>query len=463
MKNLLKWLGIIAIMMVITIKVAPVNATTHVQFKPETVSQLRQLFWHKTLEASSKVYKQDPNMEVNEESISMRFNHVWQYVCSYIFSRAEGALTASFAGLGLLVSMDLTLLADRPPSPITGGYDTLRFALAKDILTVPGFDMNNKAVVSGDFEFKPGKGWYTFYATPFKYKLVNKDSGKIDNDAVEKTLTVERAGIDDICKQFLAENRNEPMYILVQQCSKPYPELVGSKCSPARMAYETDSGQDTTDDRVAKITWTSKGPYVAPTYKGVITSNQGIIAANATHFDASAGTQFVTSANDVNTIQIVYLDTPAIGSTITIIGGSDVNPTIISKGGNFNIASNITLNAGSSITLFIVDENNYVEVGRSEVAVAPTVIPADGHEFDAATGKRWITSANTIATVIVQINNAVTGNTIEIIGGSNTEPTTITDGGDFSLTAAATMTLSVGHSIKLYVRGDNDFVEISRT
>lgn len=91
---------------------------------------------------------------------------------------------------------------------------------------------------------------------------------------------------------------------------------------------------------------------------------------------------------------------------------------------------------------------------------ANTIILADETTPDVADGTSFVTSANSGATEITDLLNAVVGSTIMLQGGSNTNPSTIVDGGNFSLTA--TMTLSTGAYIVLFVRGAHDFVELSR-
>lgn len=88
------------------------------------------------------------------------------------------------------------------------------------------------------------------------------------------------------------------------------------------------------------------------------------------------------------------------------------------------------------------------------------VIAADDTSPDVSTGTSFITSANSGPTEIIDLDNAVPGSTITISGGSNTNSSTISDGGNFSLTGP--MTLSVGSFISLYVRGPHDFVELAR-
>jgi hypothetical protein len=70
------------------------------------------------------------------------------------------------------------------------------------------------------------------------------------------------------------------------------------------------------------------------------------------------------------------------------------------------------------------------------------------------------TGVNTQATAITDLDDAVTGTYIFIKGNTGSYPSTIADSGYFDLSAA--ITLDENTLIQLYVRGNNDFVEIQR-
>ncbi len=93
---------------------------------------------------------------------------------------------------------------------------------------------------------------------------------------------------------------------------------------------------------------------------------------------------------------------------------------------------------------------------------ANTIIDPDETTPDVADGTTFVTSSNTQATEITDLLNAVVGSTIMLQGGSNTNASTIDDGGNFSLAGGVTMTLSTGSFIVLFVRGAHDFVELTR-
>jgi len=112
-------------------------------------------------------------------------------------------------------------------------------------------------------------------------------------------------------------------------------------------------------------------------------------------------------------------------------------------------------------TLTFTSEGPYLSaIYKGAFNPANSVILADETTPNVEDGTSFVTSANTGATEITDLLNAVVGSTIMISGGSNTNPSTISDGGNFSLTA--TMTLNTGSFIVLFVRGVGDFVEMSR-
>lgn len=89
----------------------------------------------------------------------------------------------------------------------------------------------------------------------------------------------------------------------------------------------------------------------------------GTIAADDTTPDVSSASVFYTSANTGATA-ITDLDNPKAGQILRICGGSDTNATTIADSGNFNLSAGFTANADDCITLLVVADNDYIELGR---------------------------------------------------------------------------------------------------
>ena len=73
----------------------------------------------------------------------------------------------------------------------------------------------------------------------------------------------------------------------------------------------------------------------------------------------------------------------------------------------------------------------------------------------------FITSSNTAATAITDLDDPTVGSIIIIIGGSDTNSSTIADSGNFVLSAS--WTASLDDVLCLIVQADNDYVELFRT
>ncbi len=81
---------------------------------------------------------------------------------------------------------------------------------------------------------------------------------------------------------------------------------------------------------------------------------------------------------------------------------------------------------------------------------------------DVSGGNFFITSSNTGATAITDLDNPRAGQLICLIGGSATNSSTIADGGaKFKLSGA--WTASVDETLILYVKEDDYYIEFSRS
>lgn len=78
------------------------------------------------------------------------------------------------------------------------------------------------------------------------------------------------------------------------------------------------------------------------------------------------------------------------------------------------------------------------------------------------TGCHWLmTSANTGATAITDLDDAIEGQTVCLIGGSDTNSSTIADAGNFNLSAA--WTAANNDILCLYIQDVGVYLEVSRS
>lgn len=107
---------------------------------------------------------------------------------------------------------------------------------------------------------------------------------------------------------------------------------------------------------------------------------------------------------------------------------------------------------------------NYQVVGPVRTTVLVTdemTIAVDDATPDVSTGVRFTTSANSGPIAITDLDNPTVDQVIQIVGGSNTNSSTITDGGNFSL--EGNWTASLDAVLILYVQADNDYIEVARS
>ena len=89
-----------------------------------------------------------------------------------------------------------------------------------------------------------------------------------------------------------------------------------------------------------------------------------------------------------------------------------------------------------------------------------TIADGDATPDISGAGKFWTTSSNTGATEITDLVNPLVGSEVCIIGGSDTNSSTISDAANFNLSGG--WTASLDDMLCLYVQADNDYIEISR-
>lgn len=151
----------------------------------------------------------------------------------------------------------------------------------------------------------------------------------------------------------------------------------------------------------------------------------------------------------------------AVGGIITLKNGSDTYGIQIINSGNFSLlATAWTPSVGDTITLVKRADGKFIELSRSSVSTSILEFAADDTTPSVANGVEFVTNVNTTATAITTFDDAVVGKTYVINGAGSTNASTIANAGNFTLTAA--MTLSAGKQITLIALAGGKFAEISR-
>jgi hypothetical protein len=172
----------------------------------------------------------------------------------------------------------------------------------------------------------------------------------------------------------------------------------------------------------------------------------------------------VIGANNTQATDITTFDDATVGSRVYVTGNKDTLVSTVKNNANIILASgDFALTNGSLLVLQALAGGKFIEISRKVAgAAAPVVeiaLAADATTADAADGTSFVTVANTVATAITNIDNAVVGEQYTIKGGSATNATTIASAGNFFLSAA--ITLNVGVYITVEFNGSK-FIEVAR-
>jgi hypothetical protein len=185
------------------------------------------------------------------------------------------------------------------------------------------------------------------------------------------------------------------------------------------------------------------------------------IPANTATPTAKYHTSLKTGVNTAPTAITDILNV-SVGEYVYLKGNTGDNPsTIAAAAAKFDLAADITLDENTLLLLYKRGDNDFVEIERWNLELSNVVFLADGAtKADADLGNHFVTVANTGATAITTIDNAVDGDIYKIEGGSDTNATTIAKSGDFSRISDA-ITLEEGNWIKVRYNGEK-FVEMDR-
>jgi len=177
--------------------------------------------------------------------------------------------------------------------------------------------------------------------------------------------------------------------------------------------------------------------------------------------------QLITGVNTAATV-ITDIDDMAIGTyAILKCGSDDANKSTISATLIFDeMTADWTPEFGDTITLFKRAAGEIIDVKRTTAATGAIEIAADDDTPDVAAGLIFITQTNTVPTIITNLDNATADKEYTIHGGSDTNSSTIADGGNFDLDdSEGGMTLSDGSFIRFYAStatGSLVFMELER-
>ena len=166
-------------------------------------------------------------------------------------------------------------------------------------------------------------------------------------------------------------------------------------------------------------------------------------------------------SNSSNTGGMVQIRSDGAGSTGTVLsmrqdgtgdflnlfdGDGTTEVVTIEDGGLIGLN-----NSNPAVTLDVTGVVRVIAGTFGDTDVTPSI----------AGSNTFLTVSNTGATAITDLDGGNTAQRVLIICNNATNPPTIADSGNFTLSAA--WAPGIGDTIELYVRADNDYVEISRS
>lgn len=158
------------------------------------------------------------------------------------------------------------------------------------------------------------------------------------------------------------------------------------------------------------------------------------------------------------------------GSNNTIIGaqanGSGVaggsNNIFIGYQSGYNNtgSSKLIIENSNSTTPLIYGEfdNNIVKINGTQIKSTGTITDNDATP-DVSNAEIWTYNGTANSVTITDLDNPVVGAIYTIVGNSDTYTITINDSGNFNMTG--TIVLGVDDNVKIYVQGDNDYIQWS--
>ena len=194
------------------------------------------------------------------------------------------------------------------------------------------------------------------------------------------------------------------------------------------------------------------------------TSYVPVSANNATPSLEHHHSLIIGDNNTANT-DITNLTNATAGKRVYLYGnGTDFTSTVKNNANIILADGDFELTKGSLLVLQALAGGKFIEISRKVGGAVevpePVILAPDATTADAADGTEFVTSANTGATALTDIENAITGERYTITGGGGTpNATTIANSGNFFLTAAITLTDGVFITVE---KTGGKFVEIAR-
>lgn len=170
----------------------------------------------------------------------------------------------------------------------------------------------------------------------------------------------------------------------------------------------------------------------------------------------------VITGKNTDLFTITDIEGAPVGKVVNIQCGFDgANGVKITKADKFALLSgDWTPSKGDVISLMKRPDGQFIEIGRRTAASAAYLFPDDATAPSVADATVFMTGANTKATALTDLTDAVTGTVYTIHGNGSENATTIAKGAKFAIDKD--ITLKEGTMIQLVKADDGKFYELKR-
>ena len=171
---------------------------------------------------------------------------------TYVVTHVKGVSNKIEAGSTLAFAYTLVSVHKNGTNPGRSKpkKDKLIIFKMDDVATWPSRD-DNGIKITADVILKAGKTAAHLYFTPGTITIGNKSSGNPDAKGYEQQIDFQHPGSALEIEEFLENNLNANLGVIIQYCDSNIVKLAGSLCNPLQM--EVDSKDDNKED-ISKIT-----------------------------------------------------------------------------------------------------------------------------------------------------------------------------------------------------------------
>lgn len=228
---------------------------------------------------------------------------------------------------------------------------------------------------SGEVGTVPLKaGEYMHYFEAIDDSLDDKSTGSKGDitTAVTNSFTFIMGGYRRSLQKFMEDHAGDRFIIIYQMASDAQYHIVGNELKP--MILKSFDRTNNKESRSVSFTFENNSFLQPQKYVGAIVKEApAAIAANATELAFTSANQYITSAANAAATTIATISGLAAadeGRIIEIVGGGGANPTHIDSIAAIVLKSDATwiANAGSRLTLKVLDSETLVEVSRVQTA-----------------------------------------------------------------------------------------------